>query len=140
MYCKKCGAQIAENSKFCAKCGAATDVDNASEEPNAPEPAQAPPPPVNATLAPAQASAVAEPAAKPAAKLSNRGIIIIAGSIVAIIALVFILMNVFGNSSRIRASVGDVIQFGGIDWLVLDIQDGKALLLSEKILEERPYH
>jgi len=37
-------------------------------------------------------------------------------------------------------SIGDVIQFGDFNWRVLDIEAGKALLLSEDILEERAYH
>ena len=37
-------------------------------------------------------------------------------------------------------NVGDIIHFGGIDWLVLDIQDGKALIMSERILEYRAYN
>ncbi|MCL2057235.1 MAG: DUF6273 domain-containing protein [Oscillospiraceae bacterium] len=36
--------------------------------------------------------------------------------------------------------VGDIIPFGGYDWIVLDKKDGKALLISEKILELRPYN
>jgi hypothetical protein len=36
--------------------------------------------------------------------------------------------------------VGDIIRFGGYDWRVLDIQDGKALILSDKILTKRVYH
>ena len=36
----------------------------------------------------------------------------------------------------ISAETGDVIQFGGFDWRVLDIQDGKALVLSDKIVGE----
>ncbi|MCL2677441.1 MAG: hypothetical protein FWE85_00120 [Clostridiales bacterium] len=36
---------------------------------------------------------------------------------------------------------GLAIEFGGIDWLVLDVQGGKALVISEKILEtHRPYN
>jgi hypothetical protein len=38
------------------------------------------------------------------------------------------------------ASVGDVIQFGAFDWRVLEIQDDKALIISEDIIEHRPYH
>ena len=38
------------------------------------------------------------------------------------------------------ANIGDIIQFGGHDWRVLDVRDGKALLLSDKIIEKRPYH
>jgi hypothetical protein len=37
-------------------------------------------------------------------------------------------------------SVGDMIQIGGFDWLVLAVEDGKALVLSDKVMEVRPYH
>jgi hypothetical protein len=37
-------------------------------------------------------------------------------------------------------SVGDVIQFGALDWRVLDVQDGKALILSERIVTQQRYH
>jgi len=33
-----------------------------------------------------------------------------------------------------EAQIGDVVQFGGYDWRVLDIKDSKALILSDKIL------
>jgi len=36
--------------------------------------------------------------------------------------------------------VGDIIKFGGYDWRVLDIQSGRALLLSDKVLERRVHH
>ena len=32
------------------------------------------------------------------------------------------------------------LRFGGHDWRVLDVQDGKALLLSEHVLSLRAYH
>jgi hypothetical protein len=32
------------------------------------------------------------------------------------------------------------IQFGGYDWYVLDKQDGKKLIITEKVIEKRPYH
>ena len=41
---------------------------------------------------------------------------------------------------QIKAEVSNIIQFGGYDWRVLDIQGGKALLLSDKVLESRAYH
>ena len=34
----------------------------------------------------------------------------------------------------------EIMQFGGYDWRILDIQDGKALIISDKILEDRAYH
>jgi hypothetical protein len=36
--------------------------------------------------------------------------------------------------------VGDVIQFGGYDWRVLDVQGGKALIITDKVIDFRPYH
>jgi len=39
-----------------------------------------------------------------------------------------------------KLSVGDVIQFAGYDWRVLDIQGCNALILSETVLEIRAYH
>jgi len=36
--------------------------------------------------------------------------------------------------------IGTVIQFGGYDWLVLDEHNGKVLIISEKVLEDRAYN
>jgi len=36
--------------------------------------------------------------------------------------------------------VGGAIKFGGYDWIVLDVENGKALLLSDRIIKVRPYH
>jgi hypothetical protein len=38
------------------------------------------------------------------------------------------------------AQIGDIIQFGGHDWRVLEIRDGKALLLSDRTLFDRAFH
>ena len=48
------------------------------------------------------------------------------------------LTNVIMGNSTI--STGNLIHFGGIFWRVLDVQDGKAFIISEDILETRPYH
>ena len=39
-----------------------------------------------------------------------------------------------------RPAVGRIIKFAGIDWIVLDVQDNKALIISKQILEKRQYH
>lgn len=36
--------------------------------------------------------------------------------------------------------VGDKILFGNYDWQVLDIQNDSALIITENIIEQRPYH
>ena len=38
------------------------------------------------------------------------------------------------------ARVGDIIQFGGYEWRVLDVQDKRALIITENIIEPRPYN
>ncbi|MDR0197847.1 MAG: DUF6273 domain-containing protein [Oscillospiraceae bacterium] len=44
------------------------------------------------------------------------------------------------NAPALTAEVGDVIQFGGYDWRVLEKRDGKALIVTEEITESRAYH
>jgi len=39
-----------------------------------------------------------------------------------------------------QLAVGDITHFGQYDWHVLDVQGGRALLLSEDIIEQRPYN
>ena len=36
--------------------------------------------------------------------------------------------------------VGDKIVFSQYEWLVLDIQNGAALIITKEIIEQRPYH
>lgn len=40
----------------------------------------------------------------------------------------------------IPVPAGGKIRFGPYDWFVLDKRDGKALLLTEKVIEQRAYH
>jgi hypothetical protein len=37
-------------------------------------------------------------------------------------------------------NIGEVIQFGGYDWRVLDVQDGRALILSDRAVILQQYH
>ncbi|MCL2719043.1 MAG: DUF6273 domain-containing protein [Lachnospiraceae bacterium] len=60
---------------------------------------------------------------------------VITGTVLLLLLIVFI-----STFSGREAEVGKIIKFGGEKWLVLDIKDGKALLLSEKILENKKYH
>ncbi|MCL2052823.1 MAG: DUF6273 domain-containing protein [Oscillospiraceae bacterium] len=36
--------------------------------------------------------------------------------------------------------IGSVIQFGGYNWRVLDIQNNAALIITENVIEKRAYH
>jgi hypothetical protein len=39
-----------------------------------------------------------------------------------------------------RVTKDSVIKFGAYDWRVLDVQSGRALIISKEILEEKPYN
>jgi len=49
-------------------------------------------------------------------------------------------VNTEQYSSSISISIGSIIPFGDYDWRVLDIQNNKALILTENIIEKRKYH
>ena len=37
-------------------------------------------------------------------------------------------------------ALDDIMEFGGYEWRVLELKGGKALILSEKVIEKREYH
>ncbi|MCL1987589.1 MAG: DUF6273 domain-containing protein, partial [Firmicutes bacterium] len=47
-------------------------------------------------------------------------------------------MSSFSKNTPIK--IGEIIPFSAYNWRVLDVQKNQALLLSDLILEERPYH
>ncbi|MDR2532864.1 MAG: DUF6273 domain-containing protein [Oscillospiraceae bacterium] len=48
--------------------------------------------------------------------------------------------NTGGENSSSSAGVGDIIKFGELEWRVLEVQDGMALVISEYLLEYQQYH
>lgn len=44
------------------------------------------------------------------------------------------------STDKSAIKIGDYVEFGDYNWQVLDIQKGKALVISERVLEQRPYH
>ncbi|MCL2817793.1 MAG: DUF6273 domain-containing protein [Clostridiales bacterium] len=54
----------------------------------------------------------------------------------------FVLTACGGGGKKVEppAKAGDIMQFGGHDWLVLEVKGNKALVISNKVLEKRPYH
>ena len=43
-------------------------------------------------------------------------------------------------SAQNQAMIGTIIPFGGFNWLVLDVQDNKALIITENVIFNRIYH
>ncbi|MCL2020302.1 MAG: DUF6273 domain-containing protein [Oscillospiraceae bacterium] len=62
--------------------------------------------------------------------------------IIAILLSAALILNMTacGSNPAISANAGDIIEFGGYDWQVLDVQDGKALVLSVRVFTSQPYH
>jgi len=48
--------------------------------------------------------------------------------------------SIESNNTSVYPSVGSSIKFADIDWRVLAVENTKALIISEKILEKRPYN
>ncbi|MDR0491555.1 MAG: DUF6273 domain-containing protein [Oscillospiraceae bacterium] len=44
------------------------------------------------------------------------------------------------DKPSLQTEAGDIVRFGGYDWQVLEVRDGKALLISDKILTKQKYH
>jgi len=57
---------------------------------------------------------------------------------VILAALLMTLMFVTGAIAA--PEVGDTIPFGDWDWRVLDVQDGRILIITESVIEKRPYN
>jgi len=47
---------------------------------------------------------------------------------------------IMGSEEIAPVIIGDIIQFGGFSWQVLDIQNNRALVLCEVVTELRPYN
>ena len=65
----------------------------------------------------------------------------LAGALVAV-ALVLAAATVFfvSRSGEPPPEIGDIIEFGGYNWLVLDVQSDRALIITEDVIGQRTYH
>lgn len=59
---------------------------------------------------------------------------------IALLLAVLLALALAACEDKNSVEVGGTVQLGGYDWRVLDVQEGKALLLSEKVLSRRAYH
>ena len=48
--------------------------------------------------------------------------------------------NSITEEPLLDSRIGNLLNFGGIDWRILDVQNGEALIISEDILFVLPYH
>ncbi|MCL2694082.1 MAG: DUF6273 domain-containing protein, partial [Oscillospiraceae bacterium] len=61
-------------------------------------------------------------------------------AVILILALITALTVCDSDPIPEPTEIGDVFSFGSYDWLVLDVQGDKALIISEDIIESGTYH
>ena len=143
MFCVKCGNTMEEGELFCPKCGTPAGGVAAGE-------------PVGMKSTGSKKKA---PAGSGALKKKNKALIAAVVGVIAVIAVIIAVVAVLlihgGNPVKDlkEARVGDTVTYGtyeqdgdydngkeAIEWIVLDKQDGKLLLVSRYALEGSSYH
>jgi len=105
-----------------------------------PQPAPvAPAPKPKPTNAASPSKPKPKPKSKKNAKKPPKALFAVAGIAVVVIVIIAIALGGGNSSIPISAEVGDIIKFGRYDWLVLDVKDESALIISNEILESRAY-
>lgn len=134
MYCEKCGQEIPDHVAFCGKCGA--KVRNASSE---------------RTIEQTEKTAKGQ-------QVGGKALLLVLAGFCLLIAIVMGCRSIVRlNKTRIvpmsQEKVGNTVVFGSfeqdnnlengaepIEWIVLDKQGDKLLLLSKKALDSRNYY
>ena len=44
------------------------------------------------------------------------------------------------TATAAEPAVGSIIEFGDYNWRVLDVRDGRALIITENVIQRRQYH
>jgi len=57
-----------------------------------------------------------------------------------VFALAVVLMCMFVTGATAAPGVGDIVQFGKWDWRVLEVQGGRALIITENAIDRLPYN
>ena len=112
MRCPRCNASIIEGGKFCGNCGFSIAAPPMNAIPN-----QTPP-----------------QWQEKATGRKKRNLLI------PLLCVGLVLGVFFFTQTRETLTVGEEVQFGGYTWRVLDVQGGRALLLSEYVINHRAYH
>jgi len=119
MTCGNCGAELSEGAGSCDKCGAPAG--------GAAQPPTAQPPNVKQ---------------KPG---NRKKIVILIASIMAVLVVAAVICWVSGiftpviELTELPIKADDLYEMGGYEWLVLEIRDGKALLITRDIIDTRAF-
>ena len=127
MFCEKCGACLDDDANFCERCGnkiVQNDIKTILKE------------------------------SKKTHKKIDKRIVLMTSLIVCIVVVFIFVMNTQKKDNSFKnVMVGDIVTFGtyeqdnnlnngkeDIEWKVLDVKNGKALLISKYVLDSKAYH
>jgi hypothetical protein len=125
MLCKRCGSRLSERSKICPKCGVKIESETANQQ-NAD----------NRQTHQYREKIKQQESLFPKKK-SKKTIVI---SIISVLLIGFVITQFFSNGSRMSGDNFEIIEFGGYDWRVLDVRGNRALIITDMIIESRPFH
>ena len=90
MFCKNCGAQLADDALFCEECGTKSNNVANEEEVNTPK--------EETTAAPEETTVIPEETAAPAPKKSKKGLFAVIGAVVIVAVAVIIALSMAGGT------------------------------------------
>ncbi|MDR2715277.1 MAG: DUF6273 domain-containing protein [Coriobacteriaceae bacterium] len=167
MYCRKCGWQLEGDAVFCSRCGTPIQQVPPAAVPMVPVPAAQPQPhPTAGQLVagqpvaqpqqhPVAAPQQQQPSPEDAATARRRNSVIgVLAAAAIVVAAVVLLVTLIPRDPLKGVEVGDVVSFGEVaftdygggefskdlKWRVLAVEDGRALVIAEDVVDFRPYH
>jgi len=154
-FCRACGKPI--TGKFCSHCGAAVQQMpqiSVNQQPNYNQPQQfysnysnlqqdvTCKPENSLPYRKSKATSAVKTVTRKGMPLKMKTLMIVIAAVVIILSLVIMLQatSIFSGRSNPFDSiaVGDVVQLGGLDWIVINLQDDRALVLSKFVLPGNP--
>ena len=119
MYCKQCGAELAEGARYCYRCGMA--VGGVAQPPNGMQ----------------------------KLKNQNKAVILIViiVAVLVVAGVVCWITGVFAPKTdeyepdlpKLALEVGDLYEMGGYTWKVLEIKDEKAFIITRDVIDTRAF-
>ena len=134
MNCGNCGAELSEGTGSCSKCGAPAG--------GAAQYQTAQPPTAQSPTAQQQMTQPPNAMQKP---VNRKKTVVLITSIAAVLVVAAVICWVSGiftpeiDLPRLPLKTGDLYEMGGYTWQVLEIRNGKALLITKDIIDVRAF-
>jgi hypothetical protein len=134
MSCTQCGSPLSEQSKFCARCGAKREVVEVNQQNEK-----------NNRVHQHHEVVKEQGGLKTKNNITALGVsfslLLVVGLTIIVLLFYYATHTPVDNVSNVdNADNAEVIEFGGFEWRILDVREGRALIVTDKIIESRPFH